>query len=180
MLKKIEGGVTAAIGYKASGIKAGIKKSGKLDMAVITSDVMAEAAGVFTTNLVAAAPVVVSRKVAKAGKAKAVVVNSGCANACTGEQGLIDANEMAQLTAQELGIKQEEVFVSSTGIIGVTLPMDKIASGIKQAVQALDYNGSNEASKAIMTTDIYNKTVAYEFELGGKIVKIGGIAKGSG
>ena len=180
MFKKIEGGVTAAKGYKASGIKAGIKKSGKLDMAVITSDVMADAAGVFTTNLVAAAPVLVSRKVAKAGKAKAVVVNSGCANACTGDQGLTDANEMAKLTAQELSVKQDEVFVSSTGIIGVNLPMDKIASGIKQAVQALDYNGSDEASKAIMTTDIYNKTVAYEFELGGKTVKIGGIAKGSG
>ena len=180
MLKKITGGITAPKGYKASGVKAGLKKSGKLDLAVIYSEIPASAAAVFTTNTMAAAPVIVSREAVAKGTISAVVVNSGCANACTGTQGLADAKEMAHTSAQLLGIKDHEVIVSSTGIIGVNLPMDKINAGIKEAIEQLDVKGYDNATTAIMTTDTFPKSCAYEFELGGVPVKIAGIAKGSG
>jgi len=180
MLKIITGGITAPQGFKASGIKAGLKKSGKLDLAVIYSTVPASVAAVFTTNTMAAAPVLVSRPVADKGIASAVVVNSGCANACTGPQGLTDAKSMARITAEQLGIKDDEVIVSSTGIIGVNLQMDKIDAGIKKAVAELDEKGHENATLAIMTTDTFPKSCAYEFELGGKMVHIAGISKGSG
>lgn len=180
MFKENNAGVTLAKGFKASGIKAGVKKSGKDDMAVIYTEKKATVAGTFTTNLVAAAPVFVSKEVAKKGTGHAIVVNAGCANACTGQQGMKDAKAMAALTAKELGIAASDVFVASTGIIGQTLPMDKIEAGIKLAVAALDENGSVAASKAIITTDTYPKAGSFTFELGGKTVSIGGIAKGSG
>ncbi|WP_110955794.1 bifunctional glutamate N-acetyltransferase/amino-acid acetyltransferase ArgJ [Anaerosinus massiliensis] len=180
MFKENNAGVTLAKGFKASGIKAGVKKSGKDDMAVIYTEKPATVAGTFTTNLVAAAPVFVSKEVAKKGTAHAIVVNAGCANACTGEQGMQDAKKMAELTAQELGVEANDVFVASTGIIGQTLPMDKIAAGIKTAVKSLNENGSDAASKAIITTDTFQKACSFSFELGGKTVNIGGIAKGSG
>lgn len=180
MFKENNAGVTLAKGFKASGIKAGVKKSGKDDMAVIYTEKKATVAGTFTTNLVAAAPVFVSKEVAKKGTGHAIVVNAGCANACTGQQGMKDAKAMAALTAKELGIDASDVFVASTGIIGQTLPMDKIEAGIKLAVAALDENGSVAASKAIITTDTYAKAGSFTFELGGKKVSIGGIAKGSG
>jgi len=180
MLTKINGGVTAPKGFKAAGVKAGIKKSGKEDVAVIYSTAPAAAAGVFTTNAMAAAPVVVSRQVAEAGKASAVVANAGCANACTGEQGLADAKAMAQITAELLNVQPSEVFVASTGIIGVNLPMGKLASGIKQAVAELSETGHDKASQAIMTTDTFPKSCAYEFMLDGVPVRIAGTAKGSG
>lgn len=180
MFKENNAGVTLAKGFKASGIKAGVKKSGKDDMAVIYTEKEATVAGTFTTNLVAAAPVFVSKDVVKTGTGHAIVVNAGCANACTGEQGMKDAKAMAALTAKELGIDASDVFVASTGIIGQTLPMNKIEAGIKLAVAALDENGSVAASKAIITTDTYPKAGSFTFELGGKTVSIGGIAKGSG
>nr|WP_092073886.1 bifunctional glutamate N-acetyltransferase/amino-acid acetyltransferase ArgJ [Dendrosporobacter quercicolus]NSL47863.1 bifunctional glutamate N-acetyltransferase/amino-acid acetyltransferase ArgJ [Dendrosporobacter quercicolus DSM 1736]SDM69428.1 glutamate N-acetyltransferase [Dendrosporobacter quercicolus] len=179
-MKKINGTITAPKGFKAAGVKAGIKKSGKEDVAVIYSTSPAAAAGVFTLNTMAAAPVIVSRQVAELGRAAAIVVNSGCANACNGQQGLADAREMAAVAAGLLGIQAEEVFVASTGIIGVNLPMDKLAGGIKKAVAELAEAGGVKASQAILTTDTFAKSCAYEFALGGVPVRIAGIAKGSG
>ena len=180
MLKKIIGGITAPKGFKAAGVKAGLKKSGKLDLAILYSTVPASIAAVFTTNTMAAAPVLVSRQAIQNGTASAIVVNSGCANACTGPQGLLDAEAMAHITAELLKIEDQEVIVSSTGIIGVSLPMDKIKDGIKRCVAQLDVKGYESATKAIMTTDTFPKSCAYEFELGGVPVRIAGIAKGSG
>ncbi|WP_378954981.1 bifunctional glutamate N-acetyltransferase/amino-acid acetyltransferase ArgJ [Pelosinus sp. sgz500959] len=180
MLKKITGGITAPKGYKAAGVKAGLKKSGKLDVALIYSEKPASVAAVFTTNTMAAAPVLVSRQAVEQGTVSAVVINSGCANACTGPQGLVDAKDMAHITAQLLQIEDHEVIVGSTGIIGVNLQMDKINTGIKEAVSQLDEKGYDNATAAIMTTDTFPKSCSYEFELGGVPVKIAGIAKGSG
>ena len=180
MLSENNAGVTLAKGFKASGIKAGIKKSGKDDLAIIYSEKSATVAGVFTQNLVAAAPVWVSKAVAKQGIGQAIVANAGCANACTGEIGLANAKKMAEITAKELNISEDGVFVASTGIIGVNLPMDKVESGIKKAATALEENGSVAAGTAIMTTDTYPKACSFTFEIGGKKVNIGGIAKGSG
>lgn len=180
MYKEIKGGITAPKGFQAAGVQAGIKKSGKLDVAVIYSTVPASVAGVFTTNTMAAAPVAVSRLALESGIASAFVVNSGCANACTGEQGLLDAKAMAHLTAELLNIKEQDVLVASTGIIGVNMPMAKVAAGIKAAVEQLSEKGQEKATLAIMTTDTFPKSCAYEFELGGVPVRIAGIAKGSG
>lgn len=180
MMKEITGGITAPKGFKAAGVKAGIKKSGKEDVAVIYSTVPAAAAALFTTNAMAAPPVVVSRRVADKGSARAVVVNSGCANASTGEQGLTDAKAMGQLTAELLGLTDDEVLVASTGIIGVNLPMIKVTAGIKQAVAELSEKGHDKALQAIMTTDTFPKVCAYQFELDGVTAKIAGIAKGAG
>ena len=181
MLKKIIGGITTPKGFKAAGVKAGLKKSGKLDLAIIYSTVPASVAAVFTTNTMAAAPVIVSRQAVQQGTVSAVVINSGCANACTGPQGLIDAKDMAHVTAELLDIKDDEVIISSTGIIGVSLQMDKIKAGIQQAVtQLVEQKQDDNAAVAIMTTDTFSKSCAYEFELGGVPVRIAGIAKGSG
>ena len=180
MYTEIKGGITAPKGFKAAGVQAGIKKSGKHDVAVIYSAVPASVAGVCTTNTMAAAPVAVSRLAFESGIASAIVVNSGCANACTGEQGLSDANAMAQITADLLSIPKEDVLVASTGIIGVTLPMDKVTAGIKAAVAQLGPDEQDYSTQAIMTTDTFQKHCAYEFELGGVPVRIAGIAKGSG
>jgi glutamate N-acetyltransferase/amino-acid N-acetyltransferase len=180
MYTEIKGGITAPKGFQAAGVQAGIKKSGKHDVAIIYSTVPASVAGVFTTNTMAAAPVAVSRLALESGMASAFVVNAGCANACTGEQGLKDAKEMAHITAELLNVPDEDVLVASTGIIGVTMPMDKVAAGIKAAVEELSENGQEKATLAIMTTDTFPKSCAYEFELGGVPVRIAGIAKGSG
>lgn len=179
-MRRVAGGVTAAKGYKASGVHCGLKKT-KLDLAVIASEVPAAAAGVFTTNLVQAAPVKVTREhLARSGTAKAVVINSANANACTGPQGILDAQAMAAAAAEHLGCSPEEVLVSSTGVIGVPLPMSKINEGIGSAVSELSEAGSFNAAQAIMTTDTFPKEYAVEFELGDKTVRLGGIAKGSG
>lgn len=180
MLRKIEGGITAPKGFKAAGVHAGIKKTGKEDVGVIYSTVPAAAAAKFTTNKMAAAPVLVSREAVSSGKIRAIVVNSGCANACTGDQGLIDAKTMAHTAAQALKLDNSEVLVASTGVIGVALPMDKITSGINKAVAALSDTGHETMLAAIMTTDTFEKTCAYEFTLGGKPCRIAGIAKGAG
>ena len=173
-------GVTFPQGFKAAGVKAGIKKSGNLDLAIIYTEKEAAVAGTFTQNAVAAAPVQVSKLVAKGGRAHAIVANAGCANACTGPQGLKDAQEMASFAAGELGCKADEVIVGSTGVIGVLLPMDKLKAGIRQAAAGLTADGSVDAGNAIVTTDTYSKACATEVEIGGKKVRFGAIAKGSG
>ena len=178
--KNARAGVAYPQGFTAAGVRAGIKKSGNLDVAVIYTEKEAAVAGVFTQNAVAAAPVYVSKDTVKHGIAHAVVANAGCANACTGEQGDKDARRMAAIAANELGCKAEEVLVASTGVIGVTLPMDKMEKGIKQAVAELSGEGSQNAGNAIITTDTYSKACATEVEIGGKTVRFGAIAKGSG
>lgn len=180
MIKKDTQGVTFAKGFTAAGVKAGIKKSGNLDIAVIYTKTQAVVAGTFTQNKVAAAPVYVSKEVVATGTAHAIVANAGCANACTGQQGLDDAHKMAQIAADELGVNANDVIVGSTGVIGVNLPMDKLEAGIKDAVTNLSADGSDNAGRAIITTDTHSKSVTCEFELSGKTVRMGAIAKGSG
>ncbi|MBQ5585866.1 MAG: bifunctional glutamate N-acetyltransferase/amino-acid acetyltransferase ArgJ, partial [Selenomonadaceae bacterium] len=178
--KNAAAGVTFPKGFKAAGVKAGIKKSGNLDLALIYTEKEAAVAGVFTKNAVAAAPVIVSREVVKGGKAHAIVANAGCANACTGETGLANARKMAALAAAEVGCAPDEVLVGSTGIIGVNLPMDKLEAGIKAAAAELSEEGSKNAGNAIITTDTYSKACSCEVEIGGQAVRFGAIAKGSG
>ncbi len=173
-------GVTAPKGFTAAGIHCGIKKS-KKDLALIYTKTPASAAAVFTLNKVQAAPVLISKEHLRQGKKfHAVIVNSGNANACTGEQGYKDAVLMAAKTAEVLKIKPEEVFVSSTGVIGETLPMDKITAGIDSIVNFLDEEDNLTSAEAILTTDTFTKTASECFEINGKIVTIGGISKGSG
>jgi glutamate N-acetyltransferase/amino-acid N-acetyltransferase len=178
---EISGGVTAPKGFRAAGLYCGIRKM-KKDIALITSEVPADLAAVFTLNKVLAAPVIVDKLLIERGnkKCSAVVVNSGNANACTGERGMMDAWAMVQTAAAVLGLPEEEVMISSTGVIGQYLPMENVLLGIRQLPALLSTDGSNDAAEAIMTTDIYAKEVAVEFEIAGVAVRIGGIAKGSG
>ena len=173
-------GVTFPKGFQAAGVKAGIKKSGNLDVAVIYTEKEAAAAGTFTKNAVAAAPVHVSKKVVATHAAHAIVANAGCANACTGAQGEKDAAAMQQIAANALGCTPDDVIVGSTGIIGQLLPMDKVEQGIKAAVKELSVDGSMNAGNAIITTDTYSKAGATSVTIGGKEVRFGIIAKGSG
>lgn len=179
LFERLAGGVTAPKGFKASGIHCGIKRK-RPDLAVIFSETPATAAAVYTTNRVHAAPIAVSREHVDKGSLRAVVINSGNANACTGERGLADAREMARLTAEALGVQLGEVAVASTGVIGVPLPMDKVAAGIKHAVSLLDESDFDAAARAILTTDTVPKQIAVEIELKGRPVRIGAMAKGSG
>jgi len=182
-VKVVKQGITYPLGFKASGVSCGIKKGGKKDLAVIYSDVPAVAAGMFTTNKFKAAPVLLDLKHLKRGEAQVIVINSGCANACTGKRGEEDAQKMASRTAQTLGIKNEEVLVASTGVIGEYLPLKKIESGIKKGVKELSYKGGGEAAEAIMTTDTHPKEIALDTGIKGrgrKEIKIGGMAKGAG
>ena len=178
-MKEISGGITAPAGFKASGIRCGIKERGK-DLALVCSDRKAVAAAVFTTNRIQAAPVKLSRQHLKNGKARAIIINSGNANACTGARGYKDAKIMAGLVADELGIKSGDVLIASTGIIGQFLPMDKLAAGIKPLVKHLDYSGNTEAAQAIITTDSFPKEKAVSFSVGGASLTIGAMGKGSG
>lgn len=177
----ISGGVTAAQGYLAAGVAAGIKKKG-LDLAVLFSSQIASAAGVFTLNRVQAAPVVLSKENLKASRGciRAVVINSGCANACTGKQGMRDAAITVSHLASLLEIDPPQVVVGSTGVIGAPLPVRKVLSGISVAVAALNSKGGTAAVRAIMTTDTREKTCAVEGHIAGKRVRIGGMAKGAG
>ena len=181
-MKQIDGGITAVSGIRAAGVHAGIKKAAETkDVALIVTDAPATAAGVFTKNSVTAAPVWVCREHLTDGRAQAVIVNSGNANACTGEVGMANAQRMAAATAEQLGIDADLVLVSSTGVIGQQLPMDKIENGIQTAASALSTEGGADAAEAIMTTDTYPKSVAVEIEIHVDVsVRIGGIAKGSG
>ena len=173
-------GVAYPKAFTAAGVRAGIKKNGNLDVAVIYTEKQAAVAGVFTKNLVAAAPVHLSKIVVGTGTAHAIVANAGCANACTGEQGVKDAEKMAEIAAHELNCRADDVIVASTGLIGSNLPMDKMEAGIKDAVKNLSKDGSVNAGNAIITTDTYSKACATEVELGGAEVRFGAIAKGSG
>lgn len=179
-MKKIDGWLTAPEGFVASGVKAGLKLSGNHDVAVVYSTVPAACGAVFTQNKMCAAPVLVSREVNKRPYAQAIAVNSGCANACTGRQGIDDARAMQAKTAALLGIEPEAVFVCSTGVIGQFLPMDKLEAGLEAAVGALSKDGGEDCAKAIQTTDTFIKRAAYEAEIGGRLVRIAGIAKGAG
>ena len=173
-------GVTYPKGFQASGVKAGIKKSGNLDVAVIYTEKKAAVAGTFTKNAVAAAPVHVSKAVVATHTAHAIVANAGCANACTGVKGETDAVAMQKIAADALGCTSADVIVGSTGIIGQLLPMDKVERGIHAAVKALSVDGSADAGNAIITTDTYSKAGATSVMIGGKEVRFGIIAKGSG
>ncbi|MCE5313792.1 MAG: bifunctional glutamate N-acetyltransferase/amino-acid acetyltransferase ArgJ [Armatimonadota bacterium] len=178
-MKQIDGAVTAPKGFKAAGVRCGIKQQGT-DLAIIYSEAAASAAAVFTTNAFKAASVVRNMQTIKAGLGRAIVANSGNANACTGEQGLRDVDHIRKFAGELLNVPAGQVYSASTGIIGVPLPMDKIEIGIMDAVAELDENGGGAASIAIMTTDTSPKTSAYEFEIGGVPVKIGAICKGAG
>lgn len=181
-IKFVDGGnVTSPQGFLASGIYCGIKKSNlKNDLALVYSEVPATAAGVFTKNKVKGAPVYVSKEHLANKKAQAIIVNSGNANTCTGDDGLNKAKKMALLQAKELNLKADDVLVASTGVIGVPLNIDAIKNGIPLLTEKLSKNGFDEASSAIMTTDTFKKQAAIEFTAGGKTVTIGCMAKGSG
>ena len=167
-------------GFKAWGIHSGIKKNEKKDLAIIYSDREAAVAGVFTKNRVKAACVLLNASKVKSGKGRAIIANSGCANACTGKRGFADARATAEIAAGELGVRPDAVYVASTGVIGEFLPMPKIATGIATAVGLLSTSGWEQAAEAIMTTDIYPKLSIVQEEIGGKTVTIAGVAKGSG
>jgi glutamate N-acetyltransferase/amino-acid N-acetyltransferase len=175
---RIPGDVTSPRGFLAAGVHCGIKQQ-RLDLALLYSEVPASAAGLFTTNRVKAAPVRYCEEALSGGVAQAIVVNSGNANACTGPQGLRDAYEMAEITAQALGIPRSHVLVCSTGVIGVPLPMEAIRRGIPQAVRALGRSGE-AAAEAILTTDAFPKRAAAQVRLPEGVVTVGGIAKGAG
>jgi len=176
----VDGGVTFPAGFTAGAVYAGIKTPGpgKLDLAILASDRPAVAAGIFTTNAFCAAPVVVTRERVAARRARAVIVNAGNANACTGEQGLADAREMAALAAAKIDGSPDEVLVASTGVIGVPLAMDLI----RQGAEAIEFSpdGGSRFAQAIITTDTRTKEAAAEVEIGGHTVRIGGAAKGAG
>lgn len=166
-------------GFQAGGVHAGLKKR-RRDITLLHSERPASCAGVFTQNAVVAAPVTVTRETMKSGTARAILINSGCANACTGEQGLQDARRMQELAAQFLGIRPGEVLVASTGVIGQLLPMEKVEAGIRQAVQTLPENEPGAAAEGIMTTDTVPKQIVVEVPVGSASFRFGGIAKGSG
>ena len=174
----LEGGITAVPGILAAGVTAGIKPSGKKDLALIYSSSPARAAAVFTTNQVKGAPVLVSRDHVKGGQAQAIVASSGCSNVCTGEQGIRDAREMTKIVGEHLRIPAQRVLIASTGVIGQPMPMDKIRASLPKLVKALSPQGSRSAAEAIMTTDTIPKEAALRVEIGGRPVTIGGIAKG--
>jgi glutamate N-acetyltransferase/amino-acid N-acetyltransferase len=172
-------GVTAPRGFRAAGVKAGVKEDA-LDLALLVADEACAAAGVFTTSHTAAPPVAVAREHLASGRARAVVVNSGCANAATGPGGLGDAREMAALAARAVGCRPEEVVVASTGVIGVRLPMDRVGAGVAEAARRLSREHGAEAARAIMTTDTRPKEASAELTLGGVTCTVGGMAKGAG
>ena len=182
-ITEIKGGVTAAKGFEAAAAAAAIKYQGRTDMALVYSEKPCHAAGTFTTNLVKAAPVKWDQKIVKESPyAQAVIINSGIANACTGEEGMGYCKETAEEAAKVLGVPENAVLVASTGVIGLQLPMDRLKKGIsllKEAKGSTLEHGT-AASKAIMTTDTVNKEIAVQVELGGKTVTVGGMCKGSG
>jgi len=175
-----QGGVTSARGFKAAGVAAGIKSGSKKDMALVMSECEALVGATFTSNQVKAAPVKLSMQHAKKGKVRAVVFNSGNANACTGLRGIRDAQATAATTAEKLNIRKSEVLVCSTGRIGVPLPLAKIKRGVGKLARKLTSNGGKVAAKAIMTTDTYVKECAVKVEIDGREIIIGGMAKGAG
>lgn len=188
MIRVIDGGVTAPSGFRAAGVACGIKRApaagqpAALDLALVTADTPASAAGVFTTNRAVAAPVVVSREHLRrsGGQASAIVINSGCANACTGAEGDIVARQMAEAAAGAVGCDINRVLVASTGVIGVALDIEKVRRGVSSAARALGTDGASAATRAIMTTDPFPKSYAVEVETSRGRFRVGGMAKGSG
>lgn len=181
-IKSIKGGVCCAKGFRAAATAAKIKYEGRDDVALLVADQPCSAAAVFTTNKVAAAPVIYDREVARGGIAQAILANSGCANACTGEKGLKDAELSALVTAGELGISPKHVFVASTGVIGRRMPMENLLAGVRAASKALgrSNNHAHASARAIMTTDTKPKEAAVSCVIDGKKVIVGGMVKGSG
>ncbi|MCQ2518051.1 MAG: bifunctional ornithine acetyltransferase/N-acetylglutamate synthase [Lachnospiraceae bacterium] len=182
-MKVIDGGITAAKGFEAAGAEAGIKYKNRMDMALIYSDSPCVSAGTFTSNLVKAAPVMWDKELIESGRdVRAVVINAGIANACTGAPGYEICRKTSDAAAEALGIPADSVLVASTGVIGMQMPMDKVAGGIKllAASKKGDLASGTLASKAIMTTDTINKQVAVSFEIDGVTVTMGGMCKGSG
>ena len=175
----VENEILSPAGYRVSGLACGIKDGGIKDIALIASDRPTTAAGVFTTNIVQAAPVHLNREHLADGKAQAILVNSGNANACTGEKGMANARHEASLVADALSLKPDQVLVNSTGVIGVQLPMETVESGISSTLDALG-SGWDDAAEAIMTTDTVPKKASATFEVDGKTVTVAGIAKGAG
>ena len=179
----IEGGVTSPAGFKAASTAAGIKYQGRTDMAMVYSEVPCECAGTFTSNIVKAACVMWDKEIVESGrKMQAVVVNSGIANACTGQEGYDACRKTAEAVNEALGVNADTVAVASTGVIGMQLPVEKLAAGVKAMAPELSdtKEAGTAASKAIMTTDTINKEIAVTFEAGGKTVTLGGMSKGSG
>ncbi len=174
----LEGGITTVPGILASGIAAGIKPSGKKDLALIYSSVPARAAAVFTRNQVKGAPVLVSQEHVRDGRAQAILASSGCSNVCTGEQGLKDAREMTRTVGELLRVSPRQVLIAATGVIGQHLPMDKVRAGLPRLVKGLSPQGGRHAAEAILTTDTHPKEAALRLDVAGRPVTIGGIAKG--
>ncbi|MDF0672730.1 MAG: bifunctional glutamate N-acetyltransferase/amino-acid acetyltransferase ArgJ [Nitrospira sp.] len=173
-------GITAPLGFQAAGIHCGIKKPDLLDLALCVSDASGPIAGVFTKNRVVAAPVLLDRQHLRSRRGRAIIVNSGNANACTGEQGLAAAKAMARAVAEQLSLPVHQVFVGSTGVIGRVLPIDRITAAVPTLIAHLSIPGGDQAAHAILTTDLRPKTVARQAKIGGRVVTIGGMAKGSG
>ncbi|MBQ0027058.1 MAG: bifunctional ornithine acetyltransferase/N-acetylglutamate synthase [Lachnospiraceae bacterium] len=182
-MKQINGGITAAKGYKATSCEANIKYKDRTDMAMVFCETPAECAGVFTSNVVKAACVQWDMQLSKSGEPMhAVVINSGIANACTGKEGFDACEATAKAVEKELGVPYKSVAVASTGVIGMQLPVEKLTAGVEKMSKTLDdsIEAGTDASKAIMTTDTVNKEVAVSFEINGKEVVLGGMSKGSG
>lgn len=173
-------GVTFAPGFRAAGVACALKKNDNPDLALVVSDVPAQCAGIFTRNVVKGHSLQLCAKHSALGIARAVIINSGCANACVGKRGEDDALLMADLTAQAVGCPPEQVLTASTGVIGVPLEMQKIEAGIQAALPQLSYQGGHSAAQAIMTTDTMSKEVSAQCVIGGKTVSMGAMAKGSG
>ena len=179
-MKKIQGGVCAPLGFKASGVHCGIRKNKtKEDLALIVSDVTCSAAAVYTTNKVKGAPIAVTKKNLENGRARAVICNSGNANTCNAD-GVEKAERMCALTSEYTGIPASDVIVASTGVIGQILPIEPIEGGMQALADGLSVEGAGKAARAIMTTDTVAKEFAAEDVIGGKIVRVGAMAKGSG
>jgi N-acetylglutamate synthase (EC 2.3.1.1)/glutamate N-acetyltransferase (EC 2.3.1.35) len=173
-------GVTAPRGFKAAGVSCGIKKNGEKDFALVVSDVPATCAGIFTKNVVKGHSLKWTKNVIGRGTARAVAINSGCANACVGEAGDRDASEMAGIVARLVGCAAEDVLLGSTGVIGYRLDMEKIRNGAEEAFRNLSPAGGSDAARAIMTTDTFPKEASISYEEGSHTITIGGMAKGSG
>ena len=182
IITPVDGGITAPLGFRAAGLACGIKASGRPDLAIVAADRTVPAAAIFTTNQAKAAPILVCREhlAASGGSARLVVTNSGCANACTGPQGMDDAREMATLAAGAIGVSPSEVLVASTGVIGVNLKMDALRNGIPEGIAVLARDGNERAAQAIMTTDPFPKSFAVEVTTSAGRFRVGGMAKGSG
>src|SRR5215203_3472595 len=178
-IKSLPGGAAAADGFLASGVACGVREVGRWDLGLLFSELPCETAAVFTRNAVKGAPLIVTREAVESGGVRAVVANSGNANAATGERGVEDARSMQELAAESLGIETREVAVASTGVIGVRLPIDRISSGIREASGGLNEEGAGFAD-SILTTDTRTKEAVVQVEVGGKTVTVGGTAKGSG